>query len=141
MPNISSRFILWDKPIAYPFFDLILRDTDPGPVFDLSVDLNDYNGSVYITAKHIIEMGTSIGMASIEEVARLNAHIESLEAQIGRLPTAQKDLKDGLASLVSKFHSDLLNDTLDIPPSVEEPAEIDPEPIEPERDTRDAFSL
>lgn len=141
MPNISSRFLVWDRPAAYPFFDLISQDTDPGKVFDLGVDLHDYNGSVYITTKHIIEMGESIGMASIEEVARLNAHIASLESQIGRLPTAQEDLKNGLASLVSKFHSDLLNDSPSVPVPVEEPESDDSFLDEAERNTGDPFSL
>jgi hypothetical protein len=139
--QISSRFILWERPAAYPFFDLILRDTDPGPVFDLSVDLHDYNGSVYITQDHIIEMARSIGMATVGDVAEMNAHITSLETQISKLPTAQEELKNGLASLVSKFHSDLLNDDPVLPVVVPEPEPADPVAPYTERETVGPFSL
>lgn len=113
----------WDKPLAYPFFDLVLRDTGAVPVFDMGVDLHDYNGSVYIREDHIIEMARSIGMATVEDVAEMRAYIAKLEAQINKLPTAQEELKVGLANLVSKFHSDLLAD--DASPAV---GNSEPEP-------------
>lgn len=105
-----TRFLHLHRPLAYPFFDLVLRDTNDGPCFDLSVLLEDYTGSVYLRDEHVIEMARALGMATTAEVDVLKAHIESLERQISRLPAAQEELKNGLANLVSKFHDDLLND-------------------------------
>lgn len=117
----SSRFLVWDKPLAYPFYDLINRDTAPGPVFDLNVEMQDYNGRVYIATPHIIEMAQSLGMATIDEVAEMRAEIAELKKQINRLPNAQENLKSGIDSLVSEFLSDLRNDKPDVPVPVEEP--------------------
>ncbi len=121
MNAISSRFLVWPKPLSYPFYDLLNRDTDPGPVFDLAVELNDYTGSVYLSVNSVIEMARVLGMATTAEVSVLNAHIADLERQIGKLPQAQEELKNGLASLVGKFHSDLLNDDPIVSVVVQEP--------------------
>lgn len=123
-----TRFIHLDKPLSYPFFDIVLRDSNPGGCFDLSVLLEDYTGSLYVRDEHIIEMARQLGMATVSEVAVLKAHIESLEAQIGRLPSAQEELRNGLANLVSKFHRNLIDG--DVEPSVgdTEPEQSDPEP-------------
>lgn len=120
-----TRFMRWERPIAYPFFDIALRDTGAVPVFDMGVDLHDYNGSVYIREDHIIEMARSIGMATVEDVAEMRAYIAKLEAQINKLPTAQEELKVGLANLVSKFHSDLLADDSEPPVGNKEPESDD----------------
>lgn len=125
MNAISSRFLVWPKPLSYPFYDLINRDTNPGPVFDLAVELSDYNGSVYLRVDSVIEMARVLGMATTDEVSALNAHIASLESQISKLPSAQEELKNGLASLVGKFHRDLLSDDPVIPVVAEEPEPLD----------------
>ncbi len=118
-----TRFIHLDKPLAYPFFDVILRDTNAAPCFDLSVLLEDFTGSLYVRDEHIIEMARTLGMATTDEVAELLHEIAELKAQIERLPSAQEELSNGLANLVSKFHSDLLG--IDTEPSVgfEDPVE------------------
>lgn len=121
MNAISSRYLVWPKPLSYPFYDLINRDTTPGPVFDLNVELSDYNGSVYLSVNSVIEMARVLGMATTDEVAALNARIAELESQIGKLPQAQEELKNGLASLVSKFHTDLLTDDSVVPVDIQEP--------------------
>lgn len=125
MNAISSRFLVWPKPLSYPFYDLLNRDTNPGPVFDLAVELNDYTGSVYLSVNSVIEMARVLGMATTDEVSALNAHIASLESQISKLPQAQEELKNGLASLVGKFHRDLLTDDLVVPVVVQEPESLD----------------
>lgn len=123
-----TRFVHLDKPLAYPFFDIVTRDTNAGGCFDLSVLLEDFTGSLYVRDGHIIEMARSIGMATAEETAILRQEVAELKAQIDRLPSAQEELKNGLANLVSKFHTDLLADP-DIPSVDSKDAEpVDSEP-------------
>lgn len=136
-----TRFIHLDRPLAYPYFDIILRDTNPGDCFDLSVLLEDYTGSLYVRDEHIIEMARSLGMATRDEVAEMKAHIAELEARIDRLPAAQEELKDGLSALVIKFRSDLLADSIGIPVPVESAESDDSFLDETERDSKQAFSL
>jgi hypothetical protein len=104
---VSSRFLLWDRPLAYPKFDLIDRDTDPGEVFDLSVELDNYDGSVYLKTRHIIEMARSLGMMTKDEADKLRADNAELRRQINKLPVVQEELKSGLDDLVAKFFARL----------------------------------
>lgn len=110
-PFKSSRFLVWPKPLAHPKFDLITRDTNPGPVFDLGVELDSYDGSVYIKVEHIVEMGRSVGMLTVDEAEKLRAENYELRRQINKLPKAQEELKDGLDDLTAKFFASL--NTLD----------------------------
>lgn len=127
--------------MAYPFFDVILRDTNPGGCFDLSVLLEDFTGSLYVRDEHITEMARQLGMATRSEFDELKAENARLKSQIERLPAAQEELKDGLANLVSKFHTDLLG--INSEPSVgdKEPDESGPIPAETEREAVGPFSL
>lgn len=136
----SSRFLLWDSPVAYPHYDLILRDTT-GPVFDLGVDLDDYNGSVFLKADHVIEMARDLGMATTDEVQELLKEIQDLKNQIEILPVAQEELKDGLDSLVSNFYNHLHSGerTLSIPVPDSEPDHPKSPKAKPEPDG--AFKL
>lgn len=136
-----TRFLHLDSPLAYPFFDIITRDTNPGGCFDLSVLLEDYTGSLYVRDEHIIEMARSLGMATRDEVSALNGHIASLESQISRLPDAQKELKDGLTALVSKFHNDLIGDTGGVLLPVEDAEQDHSWLDESERESEQTFSL
>lgn len=129
-PFISSRFLLLDTPRAYPFYDLLLQDSK-GPVFDLGVDMDSYDGSVYILPEHIIDMARTLGMATIEEVAEMKAHIESLESKINKLPTAQEELKSGIDDLVSEFYTRL--NSVD-----SEPVATESEPIKDDRKSAEA---
>lgn len=130
----SSRFLLWEKPVAYPFYDLLNRSSE-GPVFDLSVELNSYDGSVYLKAEHVIEMARHLGMATVEEVADLMQENLRLQQQIDRLPVAQRELQDGLMAITSKFYSDLRNSESDVAESFSIPAEDDRESAKAERET------
>lgn len=128
---VSSRFLIWDKPNAYPKYDLILRSSD-GPVFDLGVILEDYSGSVYLRPEHVIEMGRTLGMATKEEVQALRQSIENLNSQIDELPNAQEELKNGINDAVGRFYSSLSGVK---PPVVEvqqvaKPLVAEPEPID-----------
>ena len=105
----SSRFLIWDRPLAYPKFDIITRDTDPGPVFDLGVELDSYDGSIYIKPEHIVEMGRTLGMMTKADADKLRAENEELKRQINSLPAAQEELKDGLDNLVSVFFNRIRN--------------------------------
>ena len=110
----SSRFLLWDRPLAYPKFDIINRDTNPGPVFDLNIDLEGYDGSVYIKPEHIVEMARTLGMLTKESADKLRAENAELRRQINKLPRVQEELKVGLDDLVAKFFVSL--NTIDSEP-------------------------
>lgn len=129
----SSRFLLWDQPVAYPFYDVINRSSE-GPVFDLSVELNSYDGSLYLKAEHVIEMARHLGMATVDEVEVLIRENTSLREQIDRLPDAQRVLQDGINSAVHRFYSDLRNSELDVVGIIPEPAEDDRESEKAERE-------
>lgn len=103
----SSRFLLWDRPLAYPKFDIITRDTDPGPVFDLGVELDSYDGSLYIKPEHIVEMARTLGMMTKHDADKLREENKELRRQINKLPVVQEELKDGLDNLVAKFFASL----------------------------------
>lgn len=137
-PFVSSRFLLWDRPLAYPKFDLINRDTSPGPVFDLAVELDSYDGSVYIKPEHIIEMARTLGMLTKEEADKIRAENTELRRQINKLPVAQEELKRGLDDLTASFFASL--NTLDSEPvdssdnesqDDRESEESDKPPVEP----------
>lgn len=134
----SSRFLLWEKPHAYPEYDLIHRDT-AGPVFDLAVQLEAYDGSVYIHQDDIIEMARTIGMATAEEVENMQAVIDQLRAQISRLPKAEEALRNGLDSAVTKFYSDLHSESDDVVDSNESTESHDSGVAKPEPETVRTF--
>lgn len=136
-----TRFSHWDSPHAYPFFDIVLRDTNSGGCFDLSVLLEDFTGSVFLRDEHVIEMARSLGMATADEVTELKSVITSLESQIARLPEAQEELRNGLANLVSQFHSDLLGDRPELPVDSEEPESDTAFLDEPAGESKPSFSL
>lgn len=133
-PFVSSRFLIREAPIAFPRYDLINQDTR-GPVFDLNVDMDSYDGSVYIHIDHVIEMARSLGMATTVQVQQLYDYIDKLEGQINKLPLAQEDLKIGIDNLVGEFYARI--NTVDPEPSV-----VEPEPIKndrvPEKTEREA---
>lgn len=77
----SGRFVLHSKPPAFPFIDVVTGAPE-GPVFDLSVDLDYYNGVVYVKAEHVEEMARTLGMEYKKEAdpvsAETNNEVESL---------------------------------------------------------------
>jgi hypothetical protein len=134
----SSRFLLWDKCHAGPFYDLIHQDTR-GPVFDLGIHLDSYDGSVYIHQDDIIEMARTLGMATTEEVENMQAVIDNLRAQVNRLPKAEEALRNGLDAAVNRFYSDLHSDESDVDDSPNEPEQADDSSDEFESETIRAF--
>lgn len=140
-PFASSRYLLWDKPLAYPFYDIIHRDTNPGKVFDLAIDLDSYDGSVYIKTQDIVEMARTLGMLTKEDAEKLREENKELRRQINKLPVAQEDLKRGLDDLTAKFFVSL--NTLDSESnagSVDE-SQNDRESAEPEQSSVKPFSF
>ena len=121
-PFVSSRFLIRERCISYPYFDIHNMDSI-GPVFDLGVDMDSYDGTVYLRPEYVIDMARTLGMATVEEVAKLRAQNAKLESQINKLPFAQEDLKIGIDNLVSEFYTRI--NTVDPEPSVDdkEPAE------------------
>ncbi len=116
----SSRFLLWEKPSAIPYFDVIHQDTR-GPVFDLGIHLDSYDGSVYIHQDDIIEMARTLGMATADEVSNMEIVIDELRRQVNKLPQAEEALRNGLDSAVSQFYRDLHTDESDVVDSPKEP--------------------
>lgn len=142
-PFVSSRFLIRDTPVAYPFYDLCLQDSQ-GPVFDLNVEMDQYNGSVYLRTDHVIEMARTLGMATVEEVAAMRETIIELRRQINKLPIAQEELKSGIDDLVGQFYSTINTvtaDDVDDIPDVPEPEPVSPEPPQTERKTIGSISL
>ena len=136
-PFVSSRFLIRDKPLAYPFYDLIHQDSQ-GPVFDMNVQMDGYDGSVYIRTDHIIEMARTLGMATVEEVQQMRDTILELRRQINKLPLAQEELKSGIDDLVGQFYATINTVDSDDDPAlfdIQEPESTDSIPETPERKT------
>lgn len=100
--NADGRFKLLEKPMAFPFHDVVNK-TPEGPVFDL-VDVEAYDGVVYITADHVVEMARTLGMIPMEEAESLHDKIKELEAQKNRLPEGVGELVSGIDELVATYH-------------------------------------
>ena len=128
-----TRFVLRERPQAYPRYDIITRDSNPGPVFDLGVLLEAYDGSIYLRPADVIEMARQLGMATTDEVAELRATIGMLDNKINQLPHAQEELRSGLDSLISEFHSNLRGDKPPVPVPSVEPEQVDRKPETPKR--------
>lgn len=102
--NSEGRFILVEKPLTYPFVDIVTK-TSEGPLFDLSVDLDNFDGVPYVKAEHVEEMAKTLGMATKAEVEILNERINELEAEVKRLPEQSEELVNGINRLVSDYYS------------------------------------
>lgn len=100
----SSRFLLVDKPLTFPFFDIV-NQTPEGPLFDLGVDLEYFNGVVYVKVEHIEEMARVLGMLSKDDATVLNERIKELEAENEKLPNEVEELVNGIAGLVSRYRT------------------------------------
>jgi len=100
----SGRFVLLSTPAAFPFKDMV-TGTPEGPVFDLSVDFDGYDGVGYLKAEHVIEMAHVLGMSTKEETLEMRARISELEVANKAVPTNVKRLLDGIDNLVAEFNS------------------------------------
>jgi hypothetical protein len=102
--NGSGRFILLDKPAAFPFKDMV-TGTPEGPVFDLSVDFDRYDGVGYIKAEHVIEMAHVLGMSTKEETEEMRARISQLEREADSLPENVERLINGIDECISNWRN------------------------------------
>jgi hypothetical protein len=102
--NGDGRFILLNKPAAFPFKDMV-TGTPEGPVFDLSVDFDGFDGVGYIKAEHVIEMARTLGMATTDEVIEMRARIAELEAREHELPAHVERLLNGINDSVVNFRN------------------------------------
>lgn len=107
-----TRFLILDRPSCAPHFDLINRDTAPGQVFDLGVDLEGYDGSVFIKVNDIKEMARSLGMLSAEDAKLITDENKRLQRMVDNLPEQAEVLKSELDRVVSAFHSSLSGGTI-----------------------------
>ncbi len=106
--NGDGRFILLDKPASFPHTDIVTR-TGEGPVFDLSVDLEYFNGVVYVKAEHVIEMANVLGMSTKEETEEMRATISRLEQENKTVPKNVEALIHGIDKLVSNWTSGIVS--------------------------------
>lgn len=100
----STRFVLVEKPLTFPHKDIVTGSPE-GPLFDLSVDLHNYDGVVYVKVEHIEEMAHVLGMITKEEAEALYVRIAELEAESKKLPDEVEELVNGIAGLVSRYRS------------------------------------
>lgn len=136
-PFVSSRFLLRDRCTAYPYFDV--HNQDPaGPVFDLGVDMDSYDGTVYLRPEYVIDMARTLGMATVDEVAEMRATIADLSRKINKLPTAQEELKSGLDAVVAGFYASLDSDDSPEQPALFGDSESESDNREPEAPEREA---
>lgn len=98
----KGRFILHDKPAAYPFTDIVTT-TGEGPVFDLSVDLEFYSGVAYLKAEHVEEMAHTLGMVTKVEADELRAQIAHLEKVQETLPAHVESLLHGINDSILSY--------------------------------------
>jgi hypothetical protein len=106
--NGIGRFVLLEKPVAFPFTDIV-NNTPDGPVFDLGVDLDMRDGVVYLKADHVEEMAKTLGMIHGEEVETLRNRIIELETK--ELPEEVKGLVDGINELVANYNNGAISST------------------------------
>ncbi len=98
----SGRFVLLNKPAAYPFKDIV-TGVPEGPVFDLSVDFDGFDGVGYLKAEHVIEMAHTLGMSTKEETDSLRARINELEVENSLIPNNVEGLINGIGNLVTEW--------------------------------------
>lgn len=118
--DAKGRFVLHDKPPAYPFIEVVTNTAD-GPVFDLSVDLEFYSGVVYLKAEHVEEMAKTLGMVTKEEADKLRAQITDLEEDTTRLPRNVERLISGINSSIVDFGSGSIPPVISVPDYLKDP--------------------
>jgi len=97
-----TRFRLLESPTVRDIFGDVVN-----PVFDLGVELSFYNGPVQIPVGHVIEMATSIGMLTIEEVEKLRERLAVSVAKNESAAILGTELTRGISNLVDNFYGDL----------------------------------
>lgn len=101
-----TRFRLLESPTTRDIFGDVVN-----PVFDLGVDLSFFNGPVQVPVGHVIEMATSIGMLTIEEVTTLRDQLAVSTAKNESAAILGTELTSGISALVDKFYDDLASVT------------------------------
>lgn len=101
-----TRFRLLESPTVRDIFGDVIN-----PVFDLGVDLSFFSGPVQIPVNHVIEMATSIGMLTIEEVTELRDQLAVSTAKNESAAILGTELTSGISALVDKFYDDLASVT------------------------------
>jgi len=97
-----TRFRLLESPTVRDIFGDVVN-----PVFDLGVELLHYTGPVQIPVGHVIEMATSIGMLTVEEVEKLQEKLAVSVAKNESAAILGTELTRGISDLVDKFYGDL----------------------------------
>lgn len=78
------------KPNFLPHRDLVDWE-NAGPVIALGVDLENYDGEIYLKPKHVYQIGQAIGLVHPDEVAVKDQVIEQLKLKIKELENAKAD--------------------------------------------------
>lgn len=79
--------VLIGRPNFIPGRDLV-DWTDEGPVVKLNVDLEQYEGDIFLKVKHVVQIGRVVGMVPQEELELKDKVIEQLKLKIQELENA-----------------------------------------------------
>lgn len=134
-----TRFILLEKPLVHPQVDIVNRAPE-GPVFDLSVDLNGYDGPVYLRVDHVEEMARQLGYVHPDVVNELLDTIKVQQSKLAMLPDPVElaELKNGIDRYIGAF---LGNDSGDSVVKPEPSKGSDPAGEKPERATGQTIDI
>lgn len=106
-----SRFSRHPKPPLYPHMDIHDRDSseNSGGYWDMGIDLENYDGSVYIKTNYIVDIAREIGMVDGAEVVALKEEIASLKRQIRAIDSVKealeriKDVENELSAYLDNY--------------------------------------
>lgn len=101
----TGRFPLRDRPTSFPRRSL--DGTAGGPVFDLGVQLENYDGAVFVPLSWVKEMGRSIGMLAAEEADLLKEEVHIQRSRNEVSVALAEELQSGINDLVGKFNTTL----------------------------------
>lgn len=107
-----SRFINHPKPPLFPHFDINDRDTseNDGGYWDMGVELENYDGPVYIKSHYIQEIARLMGMVDGEKVAELEQEIELLRnsadiaKSLEKIPERLEELRDEFVNHLAHYN-------------------------------------
>lgn len=112
-----SRFINHPKPPLFPHFDIHDRDSseNDGGYWDMGVDLENYDGPVYIKSHYIQEIARLMGMVDGDQVAELKQENELLREgadiakSLEKIPERLEELRDELAGHLAHYNDGRVN--------------------------------
>lgn len=102
--NEHTRFRISPKP---PRGQRDIFGDPESEVVNLGVELQDYNGGLYVPVSVIIEIGQSIGMLTKEQAFDLNEELNKTNAKVEATGALSQELISGITARVDHFYSSL----------------------------------